>query len=236
MAHRLCASSVTFANVAGVLANLLCMQQLDQHDIEGIHLLYQALLQHGGHGPQLHSDKHSTAQQQSADQPAALGTALTQGADSGSGTSPNHMSSLLPALEHSGCGQRRHKCSAAKRIGELAKCEAARDALLALPLAEAHAALRDYMTAVTAKDCSVMVTMRRAAQSGKTGDCGGSKDACGGDVQGVVTIGSERFEYKVGVPDHFSCSSRYGAGSRPLPKQLEDAKCRAGVLGWGFGY
>ena len=206
--HELCASPVAFAYAAGVLANLLCMQQLDQHDIEGIYLLYQALLQHGGHGPQLHSDKHSTAQQHSADQPAASGTASTQGADGGGGTGPDHMSSLLPALEHAGCGQRRHKCSAARRLAELAQCEAARDALLVLPPAEAHAALRDYMTAVTAKDCSVMVTMRRAAQGGNTAGCGGSKDACGGDVQGVVTIGLQRFEYKVGLPYHFSCPAR----------------------------
>lgn len=80
------------------------------------------------------------------------------------------------------------RCSAGERLRALAECQEARSALLALPQPEALAVLRDYMTAATAKDCSVMIALRRLPG----GDVTPSDDALG-----VAAVGSQHFEYKV---------------------------------------
>ena len=64
----------------------------------------------------------------------------------------------------------------------------AREALLALPPAEAHRVLREYMMAATAKDCSVMITLRRLSDA----DAQPSADALG-----TLTVDTQHFEYKV---------------------------------------
>mmetsp|Transcript_4072 Transcript_4072/g.11813 ORF Transcript_4072/g.11813 Transcript_4072/m.11813 type:complete len:111 (-) Transcript_4072:388-720(-) len=71
--------------------------------------------------------------------------------------------------------------------------------LLSLSRAEQCSILRDYMTAATAKDCSVMIALRPLSGSPTSGGSGG--DSRGGDAHGSLEVGHQSFEYKVSVAD-----------------------------------
>jgi len=225
--------------LAEVLAKLLRMQRLDQHDIEGVYPLYQSLLQQqerqqqqqppqqqplspqqrrlaaqhsphqhwpvqpaarhnghhdsgGGHGPASPPRPGSSGSLQSS--PAGE----PPGSQASPATSPE--SPAAETLEHSGCGRRWHRCTAAVRLAALARCQAARNVLLELPREQGFAVLRDYMAATTAKDCSVMIALRRLPGGGSGGDCspgGGGGPGGGADAMGSVTVGRHQYEYKV---------------------------------------
>lgn len=188
-----------------VLRNILRMQQLDAHDIEGVYPLYKHLLQQqdqqqqhrqSAQPPQspkqrpLSPQQRRLVQQHSPQQASPLGRQPVQHQQQHAGSLASPPSPMAQVLQHTCC--RRRRCSAGERLKALAECQEARAALLALPQPEALAVLRDYMTAATAKDCSVMITMRRLPG----GDVTPSDDALG-----VAAVGSQYFEYKVAVAD-----------------------------------
>ena len=121
----------------GVLRSILGMQQLDVHDIEGIHPLYQAVLAR----EQPPSDRKCEASAEQHPQIAGSVQSLAtdtarQAVDAGSAVS----SFANTAVD--------------------AEILDARQSLIMLPEAAQLAALRDYLTAATAKDCSIMIALQ----------------------------------------------------------------------------
>ncbi len=170
------------------------MQQLDEHDIEGVHPLYQHLLRQRETAVQQHNMTATRQQQPDGQRGQNGGSGSGEGNGAPSPKPP--VSPVAEALEHTSC-RRRHRCAAALRLEALMRCQAAREALLALPPEAAFAVLRNYMAAATAKDCSVMIALRPLPPegSGSGGGRGSSGLAC--DAMGSVAVGGQHFEYKV---------------------------------------
>ena len=121
----------------GILRSVLAVQQLDVHDIEGIYPLYQALLRR----------KQSVSDCESV----AVRGQRSLAADS--------MQSLSTDAAPEDVCLGDAVTSSAKAAADAEGFDARRS-LSVLPEAGRLAALRDYLTAATAKDCSVMIALQ----------------------------------------------------------------------------
>lgn len=119
---------------AGVLNGILTAQRLDVHDIEGIYPVYKAFL---------------AREQQAADRSrGATGSHAVDEMQPGT-------SQAAPQVECAGDSTLTNPSAAA-----CAEHQSALQSVGMLPDAEQLAALRDYLTAATAKDCSVMIAVQ----------------------------------------------------------------------------
>lgn len=166
---------------SGVLGGILELQKLDQYDIEGVALVYDLLL-----------EEHKR-------QPPLPGSPTTPPRETGSpSSSDTHSrstySSILPCdvvvPVHKHC--RRRSCSAGERIDALNRWKAAHASLQSMSREEHCLVLRSYMTAVTAKDCSVMMALKPVRHH---------STVLSDEVHGTITVGSQIFEYKVSIAD-----------------------------------
>ncbi|MEW5315605.1 MAG: hypothetical protein WDW38_007021 [Sanguina aurantia] len=128
------------AAAAEILPALLAVQQLDVLDVEAIHPLYQELTRTSPH----QAATVSSTSQQPDDRLSLRTQSISQGTSTAAtatatATAATNSSSSSAALSEAGCSM-------------AAPVPSRREAL---------ATLRDYLTASTAKDCCIMVTLQR---------------------------------------------------------------------------
>lgn len=160
----------------GALERVLAAQRLDELDVEGAHMLLHALLRRGaphddaelrtGHGRASgeppHEGEHGGGHAHGAvpAEHALEPTGCSEAASAAELALPVHAGpdcGLNPELDQNhGAGPE------AAHAAELAR-------LRALPLRKACAALRGYLTAATAKDCSLMLTLQALPGAGRPG-------------------------------------------------------------------
>lgn len=176
----LAASIQAVLHDSGVLGGILELQKLDQYDIEGVALLYDLLLEeHKRQPPSLESPTPPREK-------GSPSSSDTRSRSTHSSISPCDV--VVPVHRH--C--RRRSCSAGKRIDALNRWKAAHASLQSMSREDQCLVLRSYMTAVTAKDCSVMMALKPV------------RDQCfvlSDEAHGAITVGSQVFEYKVSIAD-----------------------------------
>lgn len=174
---------------AGVLAGILRAQQLDVHDIEGIHVVLQTLLEVPGAAPPACALLDTSNQDASAPPvslqhpppskpiPSLPISSISSPSFSPIPSPPGCHIPSPPAARSPQCESQAQGCSPASgeglrqdgshvhpglRVdpGTDTEHSAAIERLRAMPEADAFAALRNYLIAATAKDCAIMVTLQ----------------------------------------------------------------------------
>ena len=155
---------------AGILAPLLSLQRLDVHDVEGIGPLCASVCQRlqvaatseplrGAQGTQqnANSDAPSNAEWHSRHQECE------QSSQSAGAAAAIFVDAHIQAKSEQ--GSPRHEAVTRVHRGP----EMTQEQLLQLPMYEAYAAIREYLIAATAKDCSLMLCMQRLVPAGQPG-------------------------------------------------------------------
>ena len=143
---------------AGVLAGILRAQQLDVHDIEGIHVLLQTLLGLEGAAPGVTVPPVACGPPPEA---AVLAATAPDGYSIGfEGTAANPGRGVESGLEIPDHTADHHQAEHSVAIGWL----------MALPEADALTAMRHYLIAATAKDCAIMITLQAIVDSASAAD------------------------------------------------------------------
>lgn len=155
------------AAAAEILPALLAVQQLDVLDVEAIHPLYQELTRTSPH----QAATVSSTSQQPDDRLSLRTQSISQGTSTAAtatatATAATNSSSSSAALSEAGCSMAAPVCGGHAQAQQQARRRAGPGGSQALAVQqpsrrEALATLRDYLTASTAKDCGIMVTLQR---------------------------------------------------------------------------
>lgn len=191
---------------SGVLAQLLQIQNLDEHDIEGVAPLYDMLLRKYEAPPSQPESPTTSPRRESHSSDSASPSETCRSLGSSHSQPPGHGSMSV----HKCC--KRKNCSAGKRIAAVTQWKTAHALLHAMSRKEQCAVLRSYMTAVTAKDCSVMIAVRPLRKQAAS---------ISNEAHGAVKVDTQVFEYKVSVAD-LDC--------KPLEKIKEHQLLDADIL------